>query len=131
MAATLAAARSSFPGRRLVLAFQPHRYTRTRDLFGDFLDAFDAADHLVLTDIYPAGEEPVDGLSGEVLHWALKRRGHLEVTYVPRRDDVVDEVKPLLRVGDMVVVLGAGNIHVVAEDLVRSLAGTQSVWTVQ
>jgi UDP-N-acetylmuramate--alanine ligase len=128
--ATLAAAREGF-GRRLVVVFQPHRYTRTRDLFGDFLDAFDAADHLVLTDIYGAGEEPVDGLSGEVLHWALKRRGHLEVTYVPRRDELVAEIKPLLRVGDMVVVLGAGNIHVVAEDLVRSLAGTQSAWTVQ
>ena len=59
--------------------FQPHRYTRTRDLFGEFLDAFDDADHLVLTDIYAAGEEQVDGLNGEVLYWALKRRGHLEV----------------------------------------------------
>ncbi len=128
--ATLAAAREGF-GRRLVVLFQPHRYTRTRDLFGEFLDAFDAADHLVLTDIYGAGEEAVDGLSGDVLHWALKRRGHLEVTYVPRRDDLVAEVLPLLRVGDMVVVLGAGNIHGVAEDLVRSLAGTHSTWTVQ
>ncbi len=129
--ATLAAAREGF-GRRLVVLFQPHRFTRTRDLFGDFLDAFDAADHLVLTDIYGAGEESVDGLNGEVLYWALKRRGHLEVTYVPRRDDLAAEVRPLLQVGDMVVVLGAGNIHGVAEELVQSLLGGQATtWTVQ
>ena len=128
--ATLAAAREGF-GRRLVVCFQPHRFTRTRDLFGEFLDAFDAADHLVLTDIYAAGEEPVDGLSGEVLFWALKRRGHLEVSYVPRREDLVDELKPLLQVGDLVVVLGAGNIHGVAEELVHSLTGTQHTWTMQ
>ncbi|MDX2170347.1 MAG: UDP-N-acetylmuramate--L-alanine ligase [Deltaproteobacteria bacterium] len=129
--ATLAAAREGF-GRRLVVCFQPHRFTRTRDLFGEFLDAFDAADHLVLTDIYAAGEEPVDGLSGEVLFWALKRRGHLEVSYVPKRDDLVSELKPLLQVGDLVVVLGAGNIHGVAEELVHSLIGAhQQTWTMQ
>jgi UDP-N-acetylmuramate--alanine ligase len=128
--ATLNAAREGF-GRRLVVLFQPHRYTRTRDLFNEFLDAFDAADHLLLTDIYPAGEEPVDGLSGEVLYWALKRRGHLEVEYVPRREDLVEAVKPLLRVDDIVIMLGAGNIHATAEELVRSLIGSQSTWTVQ
>jgi UDP-N-acetylmuramate--alanine ligase len=128
--ATLAAAREGF-GRRLVVLFQPHRYTRTRDLFGEFLDAFDAADHLVLTDIYAAGEEPVDGLNGEVLFWALKRRGHLEVSYVPRCEDLVNEVKPMLQVGDIVVVLGAGSIHGVAEELVHHLIGTQATWTVQ
>jgi len=128
--ATLAAAREGF-GRRLVVLFQPHRYTRTRDLFGEFLDAFDAADQLVLTDIYPAGEEPVDGLNGEILYWALKRRGHLDVRYVPRCEDVAAEVRPLLQVGDIVVVLGAGNIHSVAEELVHGLVGAQSSWTVQ
>ncbi len=129
--ATLAAAREGF-GRRLVVVFQPHRFSRTRDLFGEFLEAFDAADQLVLTDIYAAGEEAVDGLTGDVLYWALKRRGHLEVTYVPRRDDLVAELRPLLQVGDMVVVLGAGNVHGIAEELVHSLVGTtQSTWTVQ
>jgi UDP-N-acetylmuramate--alanine ligase len=128
---TLRAAREGL-GRRLVVAFQPHRFTRTRDLFGEFLDAFDDADHLVLTDIYAAGEEPVDGLSGEVLFWALKRRGHLEVSYVPKRDDLVSELRPMLQVGDIVVVLGAGNIHGVAEELVHSLVGGQAAtWTVQ
>jgi UDP-N-acetylmuramate--alanine ligase len=128
--ATLAAAREGF-GRRLVVLFQPHRYTRTRDLFAEFLDAFDAVDHLVLTDIYPAGEEPIEGLSGDVLFWALKRRGHLEVTYVPQRDDLVESVKPMLRKGDLVIVLGAGNIHTVAGELVRALGGSQGTWTMQ
>jgi UDP-N-acetylmuramate--alanine ligase len=128
--ATLAAAREGF-GRRLVVLFQPHRYTRTRDLFSEFLDAFDAADHLVLTDIYPAGEEPIEGLSGDMLFWALKRRGHLEVTYVPQRDDLVESVKPMLCKGDLVIVLGAGNIHAVAGDLVRALGGSQGTWTMQ
>jgi UDP-N-acetylmuramate--alanine ligase len=128
--ATLAAAREGF-GRRLVVLFQPHRYTRTRDLFNEFLDCFDAADELFLTDIYAAGEEPLDGLSGDVLFWALKRRGHLEVNYVPRCDDMVAEVLPRLRPNDLVLVLGAGNIHNVAEDLIRRMSGSQGTWTVQ
>ena len=102
------------------------------EALGEFLDAFDDADHLVLTDIYAAGEEPVDGLNGEVLFWALKRRGHLEVSYVPKRDDLVGELRPMLQVGDMVVVLGAGNIHGIAEELVHTLVGAQTTtWTVQ
>jgi UDP-N-acetylmuramate--alanine ligase len=128
--ATLSAAREGF-GRRLLVLFQPHRYSRTRDLFNDFLEAFDAADHVILTDIYGAGEEAIEGLSGEVLYWALKRRGHLEVDYVPRREDLVEFVKPLLRVHDLVIVLGAGSIHMTAEELVRSLTGAETTWTMQ
>ena len=128
--ATLNAAREGF-GRRLVVLFQPHRFTRTRDLFSEFLDAFDAADQLVLTDIYAAGEESVDGLNGEVLYWALRRRGHLAVSYVPRCEDMAAEVRPMLQMGDIVVVLGAGNIHHVAEELVQSLVAGQTTWTVQ
>ncbi len=128
--ATLAAAREGF-GRRIVAVFQPHRYTRTRDLFNEFLECFDDADHVFLTDIYAAGEEPLDGLSGEVLYWALKRRGHMDVSYVPRVEDLVAEVKPQLRPGDVVMVMGAGNIHRVAEDLVQQMAGQQGTWTVQ
>jgi UDP-N-acetylmuramate--alanine ligase len=75
---TLRAAREGFT-RRLVVAFQPHRYSRTRDLFDEFLSAFDDADVLLLTEIYPAGEDRIDGVSGEHLYQALKRRGHLDV----------------------------------------------------
>ncbi|HVN87744.1 MAG TPA: UDP-N-acetylmuramate--L-alanine ligase [Candidatus Binatia bacterium] len=128
--ATIAAAREGF-GRRIVVVFQPHRYTRTRDLFGDFLDAFDAADQLVLTEVYAAGEPPIDGVTSEVLFWALKRRGHLEVSYVPQREHVVAEVQSLVRAGDLVLILGAGNIHDAGEQLVRALAGSQNVWTMQ
>jgi UDP-N-acetylmuramate--alanine ligase len=128
--ATLAAAREGF-GRRIVAVFQPHRYTRTRDLFGDFLDAFDAADQLVLTEIYPAGEEPIDGVTSEVLYFALRRRGHLDVTYVPEAGALVSAIPPLLRPGDLVMVLGAGPIHEVGESLVRALSGGQQAFTMQ
>ena len=128
--ATLAAAREGF-GRRLVVLFQPHRYSRTRDLFGDFLEAFDAADELVLTDIYPAGEEPIEGVTGELLYLALRRRGHLDVNYVPDWRMLPEIAQMLVRPGDLVVVLGAGSVHEVGEMLVRGLAGGQTVCTVQ
>ncbi len=128
--ATLAAAREGF-GRRLVVLFQPHRYTRTRDLFGDFLDAFDAADQVLLTDIYPAGEEPIDGVTGEVLYFALRRRGHLDVSYVPDWRSLASAAQPLLRPGDLVLVLGAGSVHDVGEALVRALSGGQTAFSVQ
>lgn len=128
--ATLAAAREGF-GRRIVVVFQPHRYTRTRDLFGDFLEAFDAADQLVLTEIYPAGEDPIEGVTGEVLYYALKRRGHLDVSYIADWRGLVSTVQPLLRPGDLVVVLGAGSVHEVGESLVRSLSGGQAAFTMQ
>lgn len=128
--ATLSAAREGF-GRRLVVLFQPHRYTRTRDLFGEFLNAFDVADALVLTDVYPAGEDPIEGVTGEVLYFALKRRGHLDVTYVPDWRDLAAEVQPMLRPDDMVLVLGAGSIHEVGEILVNRLSGTQPALTMQ
>jgi len=128
--ATLAAAREGF-GRRIVAVFQPHRYSRTRDLFNEFLECFDDADHVFMTDIYAAGEEPLDGLSGEVLYWALKRRGHMDVSYVPRVEDLVAGMRPHLRPGDLVMVMGAGNIHRVAEELADHIVGSQGTWTVQ
>ena len=128
--ATLAAAREGF-GRRLVVLFQPHRYTRTRDLFADFLDAFDTADQLLLTDIYPAGEDPIDGVTGEVLYCALKRRGHLDVAYVQDHHQLVAAAQAVLRPGDLVVVLGAGSIHDIGDQLVCALSGGQPAFTMQ
>jgi len=119
--ATLRAAREGY-GRRLVAVFQPHRYTRTRDLFGDFLGAFDDADLLVLTEIYAAGEERIEGVTGEALYEALRRRGHADVRFVARREQVAAVLVPLLRGGDMVVTLGAGDVHRVGDDLLRALA---------
>lgn len=128
--ATIAAAREGF-GRRLVVVFQPHRFTRTRDLFGDFLDAFDAADELVLTEIYAAGEAPIEGVTSEVLYWALRRRGHIEASYVPQRDQVVPELQARVRPGDLVLMLGAGDIYQAGEELVRALTGSPHAWTMQ
>ncbi len=117
--ATLRAAREGF-ARRLVVAFQPHRYTRTRDLFGDFLSAFDDAEKLFLTEVYAAGEERLEGASGEALFQALKKRGHLEVEYRPR-DALAAAVLDALRPGDLLVVLGAGDVYRVGEEIVQKL----------
>jgi UDP-N-acetylmuramate--alanine ligase len=108
--ATLRAAREGFAQRRLVVAFQPHRFTRTRDLFADFVDAFEAADLLVLTEIYPAGERPIEGVSAAALAAALRRRGRPEVVYVPQRRAVAEALRERVRPGDLVLVLGAGDI---------------------
>ena len=118
--ATLRAAREGF-GRRVVAAFQPHRYTRTRDLFAEFLEAFDDADVLLLTDIYPAGEERLDGVAGEELFHALKRRGHLDVRWVPAREQVAEALIGTARHGDLVLTLGAGDIHRTADELLALL----------
>jgi len=118
--ATLRAAREGFP-RRLVVAFQPHRYTRTRDLFAEFLEAFDDADVLVLTDIYSAGEERLDGASSEAMYQALKRRGHLDVRFVPARERIAETLLDLVRPGDVVLTLGAGDIHRTGDELLSLL----------
>ncbi len=118
--ATLRAAREGF-ARRLVVAFQPHRFSRTRDLFDDFLGAFDDADLLLLTEIYPAGETPVPGVTGDALHQALKRRGHLDVRWVAGRERLADALLELVRPGDLVIVLGAGDISRTADEFLAML----------
>jgi len=118
--ATLRAAREGF-GRRLVAVFQPHRYSRTRDLFESFLGAFDDADLLVLTEIYAAGEDRIEGITGEALYEALKRRGHADVRFVPDRRAIATELVPHLRGGDMVVTLGAGDVHRVGDEVLQAL----------
>ncbi len=118
--ATLRAAREGFT-RRLVVAFQPHRYTRTRDLFADFLSAFDDAEKLFLTEIYAAGEDRIDGVSGEALFQALRKRGHIDVDFRATRDALVDGLLQALRPGDLLVVLGAGDIYKVGEEILQAL----------
>jgi UDP-N-acetylmuramate--alanine ligase len=127
--ATIAAAREGF-GRRLVVVFQPHRYTRTRDLFDEFLSAFDGADTLLLTEIYAAGEAPIPGVTSEALYQALRRRGHVDVHYQPARQTQVAATLLLLQDGDLALVLGAGNIHELGTSLVAALSGHELTTTV-
>jgi UDP-N-acetylmuramate--alanine ligase len=117
MAATLAAARESFPGRRLVLAFQPHRYTRTRDLFEDFVRVLSTADALVLADVYPAGEAPIVAADGRALARAVRVAGRVEPVFVESSGDVATAIRDIARDGDVVVTMGAGSIGSVASQL--------------
>jgi UDP-N-acetylmuramate--alanine ligase len=118
--ATLQAIRDGWR-RPLTVVFQPHRYSRTRDLFDDFLSSFEEADRLILTDIYAAGEEAIPGVRSEVLYQAIKRKGHLEVEFIPDKDEVARKLVPKLRPGDIVLTLGAGDIYKVGEELVEAL----------
>ena len=118
--ATLAGARRAF-GRRLVVVFQPHRYTRTRDLLPEFATAFNDADVLMVLGIYAASEEPIPGITGEVVAEAVRSHGHRDVTYVERRGDAAAALLPKLRDGDLVVTLGAGDVTQVGPELLQLL----------
>jgi UDP-N-acetylmuramate--alanine ligase len=118
--ATLSAAKRGWD-RRTVVIFQPHRYTRTRDLFKDFLTSFNQADVLFLTGIYPAGEDPIPGVEVQDLYEGIKGYGHKDVTLVLEKDKIIEGVLPRLRPGDMVFTLGAGDIWKVGERLVEKL----------
>jgi UDP-N-acetylmuramate--alanine ligase len=107
--ATLAAARKGFD-RRIVAVFQPHRYTRTHDLFHEFTGAFDAADVVMVTDVYAAGEIPIDGVDAPALVAALARRHRGTVSYEPAGPDLADRVAAVARSGDLVLTLGAGDV---------------------
>jgi len=117
MTATLAAARASFPERRLVLAFQPHRYTRTRDLFEDFVKVLSPVDELVLADVYPAGEAPIVGADGRALVRSVRLAGKVEPLFVEKTSEMRDAVLSRIRDGDVVVTMGAGSIANLAPEL--------------
>src|SRR5689334_13392397 len=108
--ATLAAAKQGWSERRLVVLFQPHRYTRTRDLLDEFSQAFRDADHLFLTEIYAASETPIPGVSGVRLADSIRSVGRPPVTFIEHKDRLVEEVLPQLKPGDLVLTLGAGDI---------------------
>ena len=114
MAATLAAARGAFEGRRLVLAFQPHRYSRTRDLFEDFVKILSGVDTLLLTEVYPAGEPPIVAADGRALARAVRVAGRVEPIFVESVTDLPQAILDTARDGDVVLVMGAGSIGQVA-----------------
>ncbi|MFO0670677.1 MAG: UDP-N-acetylmuramate--L-alanine ligase [Polyangiaceae bacterium] len=120
--ATLAAAQSGFD-RRVVVAFQPHRYTRTQALFEDFTRAFNGADVLLVTDVYPAGEAPIVGATGEALADAIRAHGHHAVSYVKDKKNVTAALRAVVKPGDLVIALGAGDINQSARELLRVLSG--------
>jgi UDP-N-acetylmuramate--alanine ligase len=117
IAATLEAVRQGWPTRRLVLAFQPHRYTRTRDLLDDFGRSLSECDVLLVTEVYAAGEAPIAGADGRAICRAVRTRGLVEPVFVERADDLADSLRGVVRDGDVVLVMGAGNIGAVAQDL--------------
>lgn len=119
--ATLEAAQRAY-SRRIIAAFQPHRYTRTRDLFEGFTRAFDNADMVIVTDVYPAGESPIEGVSAESLAEAIRRHGHRDVTWVADKRDVAEVLEDRIRPGDVVIALGAGDINASIRELRDRLA---------
>ena len=110
MAATIEAARGAFPERRLVLAFQPHRYTRTRDLFEDFVKVLASADLLLLTEVYPAGEAPIVQADGRALARAVRMLGKVDPIFVETPDEIAETMTHVVQDGDVVLVMGAGSI---------------------
>jgi UDP-N-acetylmuramate--alanine ligase len=113
MAATLAAARGAFPGRRLVLAFQPHRFSRTRDCFEDFVKVIGQADAVLLAEVYAAGEAPIVAADGRALSRALRIAGKLEPVFVDAIDAMPQAILDMAQAGDVVVCMGAGSIGLV------------------
>ncbi|HXU51868.1 MAG TPA: UDP-N-acetylmuramate--L-alanine ligase [Casimicrobiaceae bacterium] len=119
MSAVLAAARAGFPGRRIVLAFQPHRFTRTRDLFEDFVAVLSTADALVLTDVYPAGEAPIVAADGRALARAVRVAGKVEPVFVDDVGEVANAIATVVQDGDVVLTMGAGSIGQVPAALAK------------
>jgi UDP-N-acetylmuramate--alanine ligase len=117
IAATLEAARQAWPQRRLVLAFQPHRYTRTRDLLDDFADVLSRADLLLITEVYAAGEDPIQGADGRAIARAVRSRGRVEPVFVEDVRALAQALPALLHDGDLLVTMGAGSIGAVAAEL--------------
>ncbi|MGN2249039.1 UDP-N-acetylmuramate--L-alanine ligase [Frateuria sp. GZRe14] len=119
LAAVFAAARGGWPDRRLVVGFQPHRYSRTRDLLDDFANVLAEADVLVLTEVYPAGEAPIAGADGRALARAVRARGKVDPVLIEHPRDFKDTLPTLLRDGDLLLLLGAGDIGAAAVELAQ------------
>ncbi len=126
VAATIKAIRDGWPQRRLVLAFQPHRYTRTRDLFEDFTMVLSEVDVLVLLEVYAAGETAITGADGRALSRAIRLRGQVEPVFVEQIEDLAETLKGVLQDGDILLTLGAGNIGALAAKLKQQLGAGES-----
>jgi UDP-N-acetylmuramate--alanine ligase len=124
--ATLSAARIGAPNRRIVVLFQPHRYTRTNDLMDEFASAFNNADVLFVTDIYAASEPPIEGVDAEVLTRRIKSYGHKNAEYIGALENAAANLAEIVREGDLVITLGAGSVHRSGDQLLALLRGETS-----
>ena len=120
--ATLGAIRQMWKGR-IIVVFQPHRYTRTRALMDEFVTSFNEADVLMVTEIYAASEEKIEGVSGSVLSDKIHTSGHKHVVFVPTKEDAAEKVLAIAREGDVVITLGAGDIYKIGERLTAAWSG--------
>jgi UDP-N-acetylmuramate--alanine ligase len=119
--ATLKTVRECWPERRLIVAFQPHRYSRTKELYDRFVISFNEADILIITSIYAAGEKAISGVTAEWLAQGIREHGHKEVIICPQQEEILPALKSLVKADDMVITLGAGNIYLVGEVLLEEL----------
>lgn len=125
---TVQAIRDGWPERRLVAVFQPHRYTRTRDLYEDFVEVLSRVDVLVLLDVYPAGEREIPGADGRSLCRSIRQRGVIDPVFVERGKDIVEVLKPLIQPGDILLAQGAGDIGGMAISLAQAFESGQFVY---
>jgi UDP-N-acetylmuramate--alanine ligase len=123
IAATFEAMRAAHPERRLVVAFQPHRYSRTRDLFDDFCEILASADALLLTEVYAAGEELIEGADSRALARGIRARGKVEPVLVHSVAELAGALEPMLRDGDLLLTLGAGDIGTAPALLAQHFGG--------
>jgi UDP-N-acetylmuramate--alanine ligase len=122
VAATLEALRQGYPGRRIVLAFQPHRYTRIHDLIDDFSKTLSTADALLVTEVYAAGEAPIPGADGRAICRAVRGRGNVEPIFVDKVEDLAESLADVIQDGDVIVTMGAGHISAISHELPGRLA---------
>jgi UDP-N-acetylmuramate--alanine ligase len=125
--ATLQAARAGYAGQRIIAAFQPHRYSRTRDQFHEFARSFYDADKVFISDVFAAGEAPIEGATSDSLVQAIRSSGHNDVTHVPAREDLATEIAGLVRPGDIVITLGAGDVQLTCNELIAALEAKGAV----
>ncbi len=121
--ATISAAKECWPDRRLVVVFQPHRYTRTRDLYDRFVISFNQADFLIIAPLYGAGEKPIPGFDSKFLYQGIRDHGHRAVTLCSSKEDSVAALLNEVRPGDVVLTLGAGDIHLVGTEVLKRIGG--------
>ncbi len=125
VAATLEAIKKGWPDKRLVLVFQPHRYSRTRDLFEDFVHVLSGSDALLLLDVYPAGEERISGADGRSLARAIRTRGQVDPVFIEESSELAEVLPGLLQPNDILVTMGAGNVGQISANLIDQLKAQQ------